>query len=85
MKRCNLQGPHFGRVCDALPRNSHLRTLDVSINPLHKDDLRRHLLPAVRANTGLRTLVSCASHDWTYDADRPVLQELNRIIAARSS
>jgi hypothetical protein len=41
---------------DALPHNTHLRTLDCRGNDMTELFARDRLLPAVRANTSLRTL-----------------------------
>jgi hypothetical protein len=41
---------------EALPLNTHLRTLDVSWNDMNAAFAHDVLLPAVRANTSLRTL-----------------------------
>jgi hypothetical protein len=43
-------------LVDALPRNRHLRSLDVFYNDMSKAFARERLLPAVRANTSLREL-----------------------------
>jgi hypothetical protein len=43
-------------LLDALPHNTHLRELDVSDNGMSEAFARDVLLPAVRANTGLREL-----------------------------
>jgi hypothetical protein len=43
---------------EALPRNSHLRTLNCSYNKFSDACARDVLLPAVRANTSLRTLIT---------------------------
>jgi hypothetical protein len=50
---------------EALPHNSHLRSLDCSHTLFSAEFARDVLLPAVRANTGLRTLVT---HEWQSDA-----------------
>ena len=70
-------------LCDALPRNSHLCTLEIiSDASLSADFVRDHLLPAVRANTGLRKLqVRAFQGD---DRALRALQEAERIVAARS-
>ncbi len=51
-------------LVDALPRNTHLRTLDISWNGMSGHFAQHRLLPAVRANTGLRYL-SCNDRDDT--------------------
>ena len=46
----------LGPIVEALPLNRHLRDLKLMGNHLEPDFARRRLLPAVRANTGLRRL-----------------------------
>ena len=46
----------FAPLVDALPRNRHLRWLFMSGNNLSERFMRERLLPAVRANAGLRVL-----------------------------
>ena len=53
---CYLRDLAFLALFDALPRNTHLRTLNLRNNLLSPGCLRLHLLPAVQANTSLRTL-----------------------------
>jgi hypothetical protein len=47
----------------ALPRNRHLRSLNISRNGMSEAFARERLLPAVRANTGLRALQSVDPRD----------------------
>ena len=54
--RCGLGEAAVGPLCDALPSNSHLRTLNIRGNLASAGFMRTRLLPAVRANIGLRTL-----------------------------
>ena len=58
VERCRLGEAGLGPLCDALPRNSHLRFLNVANNSLPAGFVRARLLPAVRANVSLRTLVA---------------------------
>ena len=46
----------LGRLCDALPRNTHLRRLHIGVNDMSAEFARHTLLPSVRANTALRDL-----------------------------
>ena len=46
-------------IVDALSRNRHLQTLNLLCNNMSEDFARLRLLPAVRANTGLRILLAC--------------------------
>lgn len=56
---CNALGDDgLRQVVNALPANRHLRELDCQINAMSAEFARDHLLPAVRANTGLRKLVA---------------------------
>ena len=54
--RCGLDEAAVGLLCDALPRNSRLRMLNIRGNLAPAGFMRDRLLPAVRGNTGLRTL-----------------------------
>jgi hypothetical protein len=58
---CFLCDGGLAPIVDALPRNRHLRGLDISDNALSEEYARERLLPAVRANTSLREL-QC--HDY---------------------
>jgi hypothetical protein len=44
-------------ILDALPFNHHLRYLDISNSFMREEFATEQLLPAVRANTGLRKLL----------------------------
>jgi hypothetical protein len=46
----------LGPLVDALRQNTHLRVLNCAVNEMSEAFARDRLLPAVRANTGLRTL-----------------------------
>ena len=50
-------------IVDALPRNSHLLELSLRGNGMSEAFAAEQLLPAVRANTGLRTLVATSTDD----------------------
>ena len=67
----SLRDAAFGPLCDALPLNTHLRSLDIGDNELSKAFARERLLPAVRANASLRKLhVDYAVEEYaTADAD----------------
>jgi hypothetical protein len=71
----------LGPLCAALPHNTHLLTLDCSGNETMDVAFARDvLLPAVRANTSLRTLF--ARND---DDDVNILvREAERVIAERA-
>ena len=71
LAHCNLDAAGLGALCDALPRNTRLRTLDIRGNPMPAGFMRHRLLPAVRANTGLRNLL-VSSTGLTNDDDAAV-------------
>ena len=74
----HLMGSDAGltALVDALPHNRHLRKLDINCFDFTSDSFQRHrLLPAVRANTGLRELVG-ASHLFEPSAAVREAQEL---------
>jgi hypothetical protein len=66
----------------ALPRNTHLRTLDVAHNGMSEAFTRDVLLPAVRANASLRRLVA-----WmpAHDEDNAFAREAQALVAARGA
>jgi hypothetical protein len=53
---CQLGDAALGPLWDALPRNTHLRTLRCEAAPMCDAFAEERLLPAVRANASLRTL-----------------------------
>jgi Ran GTPase-activating protein (RanGAP) involved in mRNA processing and transport len=58
VSRCNLGDDGLRPLFAALPRNSHLGTLDVSDNDMSDAFAHDVLLPALRANASLRTINS---------------------------
>ncbi len=54
---CDLGDEGLGPLFDALPANTHLRTLDCTHNNLTAAFMRDVLLPAVRANASLQELL----------------------------
>jgi hypothetical protein len=66
----------MGALMDALPHNTHLLTLNCSCNVLSAVFVRERLLPAVRANTSLRSLVAGGT---------PAEQEAMALVAARTA
>jgi hypothetical protein len=54
---CGVQEPALGPLVDALPANTHLRTLELGEVTASVPFLRDRLLPAVRANTSLKWLM----------------------------
>jgi hypothetical protein len=69
VNRCGLSDAGLHPLFEALPGNAHLRTLDSSYNDNSKAFAALVLLPAVRANTSLRTL-STHAHGRQSDAAR---------------
>jgi hypothetical protein len=55
-------------IVDALPRNRHLKALDLRKTGMSKNFARNRLLPAVRANTGLRNLTLFSSREEEDDS-----------------
>ena len=70
----------LGGICYALPRNTHLRELKLSVTGLNVEFARHTLLPSVRANTSLRKLD--ATEYWGGD-EPPELLEVQALLAAR--
>ncbi len=54
----------LGPLVDALPLNTHLRTLNLGRNRFTTDFARERLLPAVRANTSLRHRLGRTHSVW---------------------
>jgi hypothetical protein len=69
----------LGLLLDALPLNTHLRTLDLDYNSCTEDFARNRLLPAVRANTSLRHLSVLDEHDNEF------LREAAALVAVRNA
>ena len=73
-------------IFDALPHNTHLRMLSCSDVGMSVDFARERFLPAVRANTSLRTL--SAGLWWDNDEDGappPEVLEAEELVAARDA
>ena len=85
LEHCYLGEAGLGPLCDALPLNGHLRELDISHNHAPAGFTRARLLPAVRANTGLRTLLAYHFYaGWFMSADdTDAINEAVRIVAER--
>ena len=76
----------LGPIFDALPCNTHLHTLDCCNTDMSEDFARERFLPAVRANTSLRTLEASAWWDDDEDDDAPPeVLEAEALVAARSA
>jgi hypothetical protein len=72
---CQMGDAELGLLVDALPRNTHLRTLCCDGNATSEAFARDRLLPAVRANSSLRSLKVDAS---------PVANEVVALVARRT-
>jgi hypothetical protein len=78
LSRSLLRNAAMGPLCDALPRNTHLRSLDIRECRISETFAAERLLPALRANTSLRQL-----HAETTAA--PSLAEAARLVNARAA
>ena len=80
----SLEDAGLGAVCNALPRNTHLRILDVRDVDVHAGFMRQRLLPAVRANAGLRELCVVPEHSHCINPDDlDAARTAERFVAAR--
>ncbi len=80
---CYLDEAGLGPLVDALPHNTHLRTLECAYNVISEAFARDRLLPALPANTALRKLVLIAKYDHTRHPS--ILRELQDLVAARAA
>jgi Ran GTPase-activating protein (RanGAP) involved in mRNA processing and transport len=86
---CQLGEVGLGPLVEALPANTHLKTLRCYYNGVSAAFARERLLPAARANTSLRALVLINDgEDWLDDDQEPeavvaVLEEIQDMVAAR--
>ena len=83
VSNCHLREAGLGALLDALPRNTHLRELEIRGNDPPAGFMRARLLPAVRANTGLRRLLTTQPFLDPADDNLLAMQEAQRIVAAR--
>jgi hypothetical protein len=74
MSHCGLGDAGLGPLVDALPHNTHLRTLICRGNGASDAFARERLLPAVRANTSLRRLTTELQLDAAREAETLVEQ-----------
>jgi hypothetical protein len=81
LSRLHLGDTGLAHVVDALPRNRHLRMLTSQGNDMSEEFARERLLPALRANVGLRLLNCIGEHTGAAAAEavelmngRPPLQ-----------
>ena len=80
---CNLGEAGLGALCDALPSNHHIRDLDARDNNTPPGFIRSRLLPAVRANTSLRTVHMVESDEDLAEDDMRVVLDIYGILSAR--
>jgi hypothetical protein len=66
---CSLEDEGAGALVDALPHNTHLRTLLLTGNNLTPEFGHGRLLPAVRANSSLQHLIACNNEEQYDDSD----------------
>jgi hypothetical protein len=66
---CHLGNAGLRPLYDALPRNTHLRTLSCSDNYVTHGFVRERLLPAVRANASLHKLVTGNASEEAREAE----------------
>jgi hypothetical protein len=81
MSNCGLGDVGLHPLFDALPRNTHLHTLNCGGNGMSEAFARDVLLPAVRANTSLTELVTAVRGDPVWDGK----QEAEAIVARRAA
>jgi hypothetical protein len=77
---CWLTDRALGPLFEALPRNTHLRTLMCEYNGMSQAFARDRLLPAVRANTSLRVLVAVGGRE-----NLPHAREAEALVARRAA
>jgi hypothetical protein len=74
----------LGVLLDALPLNTHLRTLNLYHDGWTNEFARDRLLPAVRANTSLQHLIIVPHHHFD-DNNGEFLHEAKALVAARNA
>ncbi len=79
VSNCELGDAGLGPLCDALPRITHLRKLNIEVNLISEAFAAERLLPAVRANASLRELDA-----YTWPAV-PSLAEAEQLVSARAA
>jgi hypothetical protein len=80
LRDCGLQEAALGPLVDALPANTHLRTLYLGEVTASVAFLRDRLLPAVRANTSLTSLDITVTGEGENDA-----REAQEIVNSRAA
>jgi Ran GTPase-activating protein (RanGAP) involved in mRNA processing and transport len=83
---CELSDAGLGPLFDALPGNTHLRTLKCGVNNLTDAFVRDALLPSVRANGSLRQLSCPQQQSVTFTAaGKQALAEAEALVAQRAA
>jgi hypothetical protein len=84
--RCLLGDVGMAALVDALPHNTHLRTLKCAYNDLTEAFARNRLLPALQANASLRKLdLGIAEELEEGGVQLATLRELQDMVAARAA
>jgi Ran GTPase-activating protein (RanGAP) involved in mRNA processing and transport len=84
VSNCLLRDAGLGPLVEALRHNTHLRVLNCDENGMSEAFARRRLLPAVRANTGLRTLTAASSWLTPELYGEHACEEAAALVAARA-
>jgi hypothetical protein len=85
---CDLRDAGLRALVDALPGNTHLRSLNCRHTGMSVAFARERLLPAVRANSSLRSLAFKDEEDEEAEGAEPalaVLREVHALVAARDA
>jgi hypothetical protein len=85
ISHCLLGDVGTDLLADALPHNTHLRTLMCDGNAITDAFARDRLLPALQANASLRALVLTNVEDEANDDVPEILYELQDLVAARAA
>jgi hypothetical protein len=81
--RCRLGDVGMGLLLDALPHNTHLRTLECEDNDITEAFARERMLPALQANASLREVTLIGKGDQRRHP--AILRELQDMVAARAA
>jgi hypothetical protein len=79
----NLGDAGMAPIINALVCNSHLLDLDASLIDLSQEFTRDQLLPAIRANMGLRKF-ACLGNPWAEVSYDPSIAEARELVADRT-
>jgi hypothetical protein len=84
IRDCGLSNKAGAPIVEALQHSTQLRTLRASSKFFTADFVRKLLLPAVRANTSLRTLDLCSVWSQEDDEKNGLTAEAEALVAART-